>query len=141
MVACLEAITARTVPDAERLEFMPRTFGRAFLRVESAIFDFARQILPDYNDGFWEFVSLSNGGAFLKLDSTCKYYVSVDGNFYEGQMSSEAAGITVCLFAFNHLTYQLGPTPQGERLANLYYLLRDYAIQHPEAAQIVRAID
>jgi hypothetical protein len=52
-------------------------------------------------------------------------------------MSADAAGITACLFALSHLSFQT----KNEKIAEHYHLLRDFALEHAEASIILAAID
>ena len=62
---------------------------------------------------------------------------SVPSNAYDGEMSADAAGITVCLFAFSFLSFERG----GEVFGRHFHRLRDFALNHREAGQIFAAID
>ena len=53
-------------------------------------------------------------------------------------MTADAAGITVCLFAFSHLSFEY---LQTEVFARHFHWLRDFALGHAEARQIFAAID
>jgi hypothetical protein len=63
--------------------------------------------------------------------------IRVDTNGYEGQMSADAAGITACLFALSHLSFRI----EDEVIGRHFHLLRDFALEHAEGAQILAAID
>jgi hypothetical protein len=52
-------------------------------------------------------------------------------------MTADAAGITACLFAFSHLSFQT----RDDVIARHYYQLLDFALEHAEAAGILAAID
>jgi Antirestriction protein len=52
-------------------------------------------------------------------------------------MYADAAGITVCLFAFSLLSFER----QGEVYSRHFHWLRDFALGHVEAAEIFAAID
>jgi hypothetical protein len=60
-------------------------------------------------------------------------------NGFEGKLSPDAFGITVCLYALSELSFV------GDRMARTcaqqYHLLREYAAQHLEVREIYRAID
>jgi hypothetical protein len=131
------AITAREIPESERLTMLPRHFGRHMMTVERAVYNFMRSLVNDYAGGYWKFVELSNGGCYMAPETSKAFQVRVDGNGYEGSMSPEAAGITVCLFAFSHLSFQI----EDESLSKHYYWLRDFAFEHREASAIFAAID
>jgi hypothetical protein len=63
--------------------------------------------------------------------------VCVETNGFEGQMSADAAGITACLFALSHLSFQI----EHESIANHFHQLREFALEHAEASVILSAID
>ena len=52
-------------------------------------------------------------------------------------MSADAAGITACLFALSHLSFQI----QHESIAGHFHQLRDFALEHAEGSVILAAID
>ena len=70
-----------------------------------------------------------NGGSFR---------ISVDTNGYEGEMSADAAGITVCLFACSHLSFRYS---NDEVFGDHFHMLREFAVEHAEASAIFAAID
>ncbi|MCX3072620.1 antirestriction protein, partial [Providencia stuartii] len=53
------------------------------------------------------------------------------------ELSPEAAGIAVCLLVYSIWSFKT----ESPVLVEYFYLLRDYAIQHPEQAQIFHLID
>lgn len=134
-----QAITATLVPEAERLAFLPEhLFGvRFMLRGEQLVYRWMSTLCPSYSGGFWNYVRLSNGGAYMALDQQGQIRVTVDTNGYEGEMSIEAASIVVNLFALCHLSQHACDDTLTER----YYALRDFAAEHAEHAVIFAAID
>jgi hypothetical protein len=131
-------VTAALVPDANRLNFLPRHFGRQMMAVEQEVFTQMRALCEDYNGGYFHFFDLSNGGCFLALESSDPLKIGVVGNGYEGTMSAVAAGITATLFALSALCFRFS---HAERLAERYHQLREFALDHPEAGAIFAAID
>ena len=129
---------ARRVADSERLTTIPRHFGDRLLVFEGAVYDFMRRFSPDYRGGFWDFTELSNGGFYMSPQHEGTFRFSVDTNGYEGEMSPDAAGITVCLFAYSHLSFRY---PDDDAFGDHFHLLRAFAIEHAEAAAIFAAID
>jgi hypothetical protein len=131
-------ITATTVPGPSRGAFLSRVFGPRHVIVgESAVFSWMKTLCPAYSGGFWDFVDLSNGGFYLRLQTDVpSLLVRVDGNGFEGELSPDAASIVATLFAINQLLFS-----GAEHLDDAFYKLRDYALQHPEARHIVTAID
>jgi hypothetical protein len=130
-------IEAREIPNAERLQILPRHFGRHMLTVEYAVFAFMRRIANDYTGGYWGYFELSNGGFYMAPEHESTFNICVDSNGFEGQMSADAAGITACLFALSHLSFQI----QHESIAFHFHQLRDFALEHAEASTILAAID
>ena len=130
-------VQAREIANDERMQTLPRHFGREMLAVEYAIYAFMRKLARQYTGGYWTFYELSNGGFYMAPECETTFHVSVDGNDFQGTMSADAAGITACLFALSHLSFQI---PSGT-IANHYHQLRDFALEHAEAGAILAAID
>jgi hypothetical protein len=130
-------IEAREIPDGERLQMLPRHFGRHMLTVEYAVYAFMRKLSSEYVGGYWSYLALSNGGFYMAPSHDTDFNVSVDTNGFQGQMSADAAGITACLFALSHLSFQI----QDECIASHFHQLRDFALDHAEASAILAAID
>ncbi len=70
-------------------------------------------------------------------DTDVIFSVSSD-NGYEGTMSADALGITACLYAYSHLSFDPKLT---EICAEHYHLLREFMLDHDEARSILAAID
>jgi hypothetical protein len=132
-----QTIGAREVPDDERLQMLPRHFGRHMLTVEYAVYAFMRKLSSQYTGGYWNYLELSNGGFYMAPAHDTPFNVCVETNGFEGQMSADAAGITACLFALSQLSFQI----QHESIARHFHQLRDFALEHAEASVILGAID
>jgi hypothetical protein len=104
--------------------------------VEARIYDLMGQFVADYDGGFWDFYELSNGGFYMAPQMPA-VRLSVESNGYDGRMSADAAGITVCLFALSHLAFERNPEVYGRH----FHWLRDFALGHAEASQIFAAVD
>ena len=130
-------VEAYPVSKHARMGTLPRHFGEHMLTVEDWAFDLMREYCPDYSGGFWQFYELSNGGFYMvpQLDRVRLY---VPSNGYRGEMTADAAGITVCLFVFSHLSFQFRQTGV---FARHFQWLRDFALGHAEAGKIFAAID
>ncbi len=90
-----------------------------------------------YDGGYWDFYELSNDGFFLAPTSGKEFEIYVDGNGFNGIVSSGVLGIIVTLFSINGITGQQG----DDYLIDKYYALRDFALQHEERDLILLAID
>lgn len=74
---------------------------------------------------------------FFAPESDANFDVTVTGNFFEGQMSAQAFGITASLFALGYLCEQ----QSSDEMIDAYHRLRMLACEHAEHALILRAID
>jgi hypothetical protein len=107
------------------------------LTVEYAIFAFMRKLSAQYTGGYWTYHELSNRGFYMAPQSDSRFLIAVDTNDFAGEMSSDAAGITACLFALSHLSFQV----RNDQIAEHFHLLRDFALEHAEASVILAAIE
>ena len=132
------AIVCTVVPENKRLDMLPKYFGTALMSVaEASIYGTMEKLCDQYTGGLWEYFELSNGGFYMAPKTDEKFTLSVSGNHFKGEMSADAAGIVVCIFVMNAFCWKY-PSQDNN---NLYYALRDYAIEHPEANLILSAID
>lgn len=135
------AINASVVPDELRISFWPKHFGTIpqWITLEPRIFAWMDRLCADYHGGIWRFSTLSNGGAFMAPESenneTWTLFNSVNGNGAE--LTSEAAGIVVCLMAYSHQACRT----ECDAMTEHYYRLRDFALSHPECSAIMHIID
>src|SRR5258708_4452466 len=98
-------VEAFVVLDDARIGTLPRHFGARMMTVEHSIYSFMREFVAEYKGSFWDFYELSNGGFYMAPNSGPVKF-SVHSNGFEGTLSADAAGITVCLFTFSHLSLQ-----------------------------------
>lgn len=135
------AITASMVPDELRIGFWPQHFGSIpqWITLEPRIFAWMDRLCADYHGGIWRFSTLSNGGAFMAPESDhdekWTLFNSMNGNGAE--LTSEAAGMVACLMAYSHHACRT----ECDAMTEHYYLLRDYALIHPECSAIMHLID
>jgi hypothetical protein len=126
--------------ETERLNYTATHFGDNFpFRIEPAVFNMARNLSSDYTGGYWQFYDLSNGGFFMAPNNDTPFHVSCM-NGYEGDLSADAFGITVCLYTYSNLSFSDSPG-LSDVCAEQFHLLREYALDHPEVKSIFAAID
>ncbi|MDQ2655187.1 MAG: antirestriction protein [Chloroflexota bacterium] len=130
-------VEAYPVSKHARMGTLPRHFGERMVTLEGRVFDLMRECCADYSGGYWRFYELSNGG-FYMAPHLSRVRLYVPGNGYRGEMTGDAAGITVCLFALSHLSFEYR---QAAVFARHFHWLREFALGHGEAGQIFRAID
>jgi hypothetical protein len=131
-------ISAIKVPNNRRPPILPRYFPNTFMVVENLVFTFMEKLCDSYKGGFWEFYELSNGGFYMApQDNELREIAVPFGNDFEGKMSSDAVGITVCLFVYGFMAEQHPAASFDDR----YWDLRNFAYEHAEANVILQAID
>jgi hypothetical protein len=108
-------------------------------RVEPLVYVWAGRLAPDYDGGYWEFYCLCNGGFYMAPAADREFEV-VAPNGFVGRLSSDALGIAACLYAFSHASFS-AETALAEACAVHYHQLRDYALQHSQADQLLRLTD
>ncbi|CNB45337.1 antirestriction ArdB family protein [Yersinia ruckeri] len=135
------AIAASTVPDELRIGFWPQHFGSIpqWITLEPLIFAWIDRLCVDYHGGIWNFSTLSNGGAFMALESEkdekWTLFNRMNGNGAE--LTGEAAGIVSCLMAYSYHACRT----ECDAMTEHYYRLRDFALSHPECSAIMHLID
>lgn len=67
--------------------------------------------------------------------------LTVDGNAFDGELSSDAAGIVATLFALGQIAEEIQGTAEADAVIDHYYCLREFSSEHVEAGLIFRAID
>lgn len=132
-------ITRELVPENERMEITAKLFGVNFpLRFEPFVYGITERIAKEYRGGYWKFFQTGTGAFFMTPDSDTLFNVSCENGF-GGQLSADALGITVCLYAYSNLSF--GGDAFAETCAEQYHLMREYMFEHHEVASILSAID
>lgn len=133
-------VTRKQVADDHRIEHTAAIFGIRFpLNLEPLVYTFAERLSSDYDGGYWVYYTLSNGGFYMAPDSEQAFHVICD-NGYEGMLPADALGITVCLYAYSHLSFSKDQE-FAEVCAQQYHWLRDYMLDLPESSAILGATD
>ena len=131
-------ITTTLLSEESRMGFLPAFFGEEnMMHGEGLVFCWMRKLSKDYKGGSWNYYTLSNGGFYMAPATEKTFRVCVTGNWFDGELSADAAGIVATLFAVCELANRTG----ADRIIDQYHLLRDYAGEHPDADQIFAAID
>lgn len=130
-------IKSELIPDAERLSALPKYFKSHMMEVEGSIYHLMSRFCQEYDGGYWNFYRLNNGGFYMACDDNLSFKITVPSNYFEKTVSADAAGIIVCLYAYNLLCCK----HESDLLIDHYYKLLDYARTHQDASLIFRAID
>ena len=97
-------------------------FGVHFpFHLEPTIYNTASRLSADYRGGYWLMYRLENGAFYMAPDAQ-SFRVSCPNSF-EGTMSGDAFGVTVCLYTYSELSFS---AVQGlvEVCSEQYHLLR-----------------
>ena len=129
-------VLAMLVAQAERLDFLPRHFGRQMMTFETAVYAQMRLLSADYVGGYWEMYDLSNGGCFMAPRGPSLRIVAPNG--FDETMDAESAGIVATLYALSALSFKY---PAVDVFATRFDQLRDFALEHANAGAILEAID
>lgn len=132
--------SATILEDAQRVDHTTKLFGIRFpFSVEPCVFDTAAELCADYAGGYWHFYTLSNGGFYMAPSAEASFHVVCE-NGYEGDLSADAFGVAVCLYAYSRLSFS-GDGDWSQVCAQHYHWLREYMAGHTEVRAILRAID
>lgn len=135
-------VSSSLVADGNRLNFLPTYFGAELMLIgEMLVYQTADELCPDYKGGYWLFHEVSNGGFYMAPDFAAPMRISVSGNYFDGVMSPDAAGVVISLFAINRLIDRMHGQRDVDALIDRYHFLRDFASEHAEAGLIFAAID
>lgn len=132
-------LTATWVSDAQRIHFWPKYFGQVpkWALIEPQVFRWLDRLRDDYHGDFWDFYTLPNGGAFIVPGTEKDYVLFNELNGNEATVSRDAAGVVACLMTYSHHACRT----ECDAMTEHYYLLRDYALRHPECSAIMHIID
>lgn len=133
-------IQRRELTHEERIDYPAYHFGDTFpFRIEPTVYAIADSLSNDYSGGYWNMYELTNGAFYMAPDEETLFRVSAE-NGYEGTMTSDAFGITVCLYAYSNLSFT-DDEEQADTCTEQYHLLREYLVEHLEVGAILAAID
>jgi hypothetical protein len=128
------------IPEDPRLAVIEKTFGTHFpLVIEPVIYGITERMAEAYSGGHWQFYNLGNGGFYMAPERDQIYQVSCD-NYWQGELTADALGVTSCLYAYSHCSFSRNEA-FGRSCAQHYHLLREHMYTHPEMPVILRAID
>ena len=131
-------LTCIRIKEQQRIKHTTDLFGIHFpLALEPTIYTFAERLSPDYNGGYWQFYQLASGGFYMAPDTDNIFNICCDNGF-EGMMSADALGITACLYAYSHLSFN---PDLADICTRHYHLLREFMLDHAEVRTILSATD
>lgn len=109
------------IPDHQRLDFLPRHFGRRMVQFEGTLYHMADNMLQGYTGGYWEYAEAKNGApfAFLKTDKPITL-----ANMFSGEQVEVDAVLAGMILSLYTLNYMLERAANGG-LMDKYDALRD----------------
>lgn len=139
------AITGEVIAEESRMQFATAMFKSpfSFPKLEGIVFSQTSKFCAKYKGGYWEYVSLSNGGFYMYPrigDVGEKFDVCNADNYGESVITADALGIVVTLIALSHLSFALNGSDL-EKVCDLHALLMDYYCEHAESEAIAVLID
>jgi hypothetical protein len=129
-------IVRRPVLPNQQNALISQRFGTYF-NLELLVRGFALSMARGYQPSRWRCYSLTNGGLCLAINGSQSYRVTYD-NGWQGELTPDALSIVCGLLAYNSLTFSSN-LAYAENCDRCYLLLREYAMEHREAACILEA--
>lgn len=143
MLHAQSSTTATPVRPSALFDFLPTLFGADYLSAEASIFAYATKYLRDYSGGEWTFNQLPDGAGYLAPEDE-RVFVSNPDNWFEGEMSGDAAGIFITAMVLNHRSWLHSHHDEEEACRHYvkrYEQLMAFVSTHREASAIYRALD
>ena len=88
-----------------RMRVMPKYLPGLYMQFENQLYNAMEKLTDAYEGGYWEMYELANGAFYMAPTCAKKYQISVAGNYFEGEMTADAAGIVATLMAVNALAW------------------------------------
>ncbi|MCM4946901.1 antirestriction protein, partial [Escherichia coli] len=115
--------------------FLPYLFGLGFLYAEASVYALAKQMMPEYEGGFWHFIRLPDGDRFHLVNGA---------NWFDRTVSADAAGIILTSLVINRQLWLYHDS--GDAGLTQLYRMRDAQLWrhiefHPECNAIYAALD
>ena len=132
-------ITREIVPEEQRLPLIEKLLS-APIRIDIVIEQIVKRMTGGYAFKSWVCFRLSNGGLYFAPEINRMYPVVCDNQWRgRGSLTADALGLAASLIALNQLSFSGRPN-FDERCYEVYFLVRDFAASHNEAATIKQAI-
>ncbi len=131
------------VEECDRLSFLPYLFGQDFLYAEASVYALAKQMMPEYEGGFWHFIRLPDGGGYMMPDGD-RFHMVNGANWFDRTVSADAAGIILTSLVINRQLWLYHDS--GDAGLTQLYRMRDAQLWrhiefHPECNAIYAALD
>ncbi|EBV4144232.1 hypothetical protein DOQ87_25620, partial [Salmonella enterica subsp. enterica serovar Benin] len=131
------------VEESDRLSFLPYLFDDDFMIAKMQVYALARKMIAGYEDEFWHFIRLPDGGGYMMPDCGPVHLINSE-NWFIRTVSADAAGIILTSLAINRRLWTHHAC--GNAALTHMYMLHDTRIWnhitfHPEWNAIYAAPD
>ena len=125
----------------QRLDFLPQYLGNAHLEFQNSAYFFAQRLIEGYDGGYGEFYHLSNGGFLMEWNNSNNMTInSPNGSCAE--VGTDTASIVLNLMVLSDLSFTLlNDTNTLDKVVHCFHALREFALNHPNSATILKLID
>lgn len=134
--------TPKLTKEKNRMDRITSMFGT--IQFNNIAFNIAEIMADNYNGGFWDYLEDENGRFLYMAPTSGNFDISVEGNGFTGNVDADTFGIIVTLTGLSHLMMYLFEKNKHhghEHLNDLFFRLRQVALEHENAATIMQAID
>lgn len=133
---------ARIVDNENRMNFLHYLFGVDYVIAETCVYIYAKRYLENYRGGDWKLHQFPDGG-YMAPDID-RIVVCNPENWFEQEMSGEAAGLFITALVLNHRAWMYSRHDQ-EELCELFCSrhesIMDFICNHEERKLILSALD
>lgn len=127
------------IPNPKLGKVLVRVFDAYFLKAENGFYNtlnlYAKQGAA--GSGLWTGYTDPDNTLFFMIPPEGMYHFQIPGNYFEDDLESEAAGLTVSLYVMNAMACET----EEDRYIEMYHRLRAYARQTEWWDRIRAAID
>ena len=132
-------VSATVLPEHSHHNELSKRFPNVFLVVQDTALKFLKRFSQGHIEPTisWEYISLSNGGFYLRLKSENPIRLYIPETNYYSTLSADAASIIINLYTYASLKRELG----YDFLSEHYNLLHRFAGFHIEGSDILEALN
>ena len=125
----------------QRLDFLPQYLGNAHLEFQNSAYFFAQRLIEGYDGGYWEFYHLSNGGFLMEWNNSNNMTIN-SPNGSHAEVDTETASTILNLMVLSELSFSLLVDADTlDKVVHCFHALREFALNHPNSATILKLID
>ncbi|WP_273208740.1 hypothetical protein [Marinobacter subterrani] len=117
------------VPAQERMNFLPKSFGRQFLRFEIQLITAASKTIKGYRGGYWEFAHTKSGAPFAFLggqgtQTVCNIFGTSEAELPDALAGLHASALAVLILVERANQYNITPDDTDYLIDTYHSLIR-----------------